>query len=160
MLFWLLAPVGIYLLVMVALVLLSWRRPTLGPVNGTLRGCGTAPNCVSSLASDESHQVDAFAADGDTLQALLRLKEILSSRPGMRIVTAKDDYLHVECTTPLMRFVDDLEVLADPEQGVLHIRSASRVGHSDLGANRHRVEEIRRLFQQASGEPGGDLREE
>ena len=61
----------------------------------------------------------------------------------------KGQYLRIECTSLILRFVDDLEFLFDPTGQVIHIRSASRVGRSDLGVNRNRVEAIRRLFEQA-----------
>jgi uncharacterized protein (DUF1499 family) len=59
------------------------------------------------------------------------------------LVTESGSYLRFEMTTPWWRFIDDLECLHDPATDVIHVRSASRIGHSDLGANRRRVERIR-----------------
>ena len=66
--------------------------------------------------------------------------------PRVEIVTKTDNYLHAEATSQLLRFVDDLEIRVDEAERLIHIRSASRVGHSDLGVNRQRVESIRKLF--------------
>ncbi len=80
-----------------------------------------------------------------------RLKQVLNEIPGVQLVTDDGDYLRAECTTPLLNFVDDIEFLHDQKAGVIHVRSASRVGRSDLDANRKRVEEIRkRLAEQSS----------
>ncbi len=66
----------------------------------------------------------------------------------MRVVSASDDYLHAEERSRLFRFVDDLELLAAPD-GELIVRSASRVGRSDLGVNRRRVERLRALLERS-----------
>jgi len=71
----------------------------------------------------------------------------------VRIVTAGETYLHAEFTSAVFRFVDDVEFLLDDAEKVVHVRSASRVGHSDLGVNRKRVEALREAFE---GRPGGE----
>lgn len=136
-----------------ALVLWSWRRPVLGPVNGRLRGCPPSPNCVCSQAADEAHRTAPLSFTGDPEAALSALKGIVVRQPGAVLIGESEHYLRFEVTTPLLRFVDDLEFLLDPEQGVIHVRSASRVGRSDLGANRRRVEAIRAQF--AAARAGG-----
>jgi uncharacterized protein (DUF1499 family) len=109
-----------------------------------LRDCPDTPNCVSSRATDDSRRVEPFPCATSCEETLKRLQEILESMPRTSIVNASEGYLHVTFTTPLLRFVDDLELLASPEEGVLHVRSASRVGTWDLGVNRRRVEDLRR----------------
>ena len=76
-----------------------------------------------------------------------RVSKIVLSLPGARLVSATDTYLHARVSTRWLRFVDDLELLLDPEAGLIHVRSASRVGHWDLGANRRRVERLRRELE-------------
>ncbi len=76
-----------------------------------------------------------------------RASQIALSIPGARLETATDTYFHARVETRLLRFIDDLELLLDSEAGLIHIRSASRVGHWDLGANRRRVERLRREFE-------------
>ena len=69
--------------------------------------------------------------------------------PRTQLLTNTDKFLHVEFTSKVFRFVDDVEFYFD-ELGVIHFRSASRVGYSDMGVNKSRMEEIGRLFIQAS----------
>jgi len=111
----------------------------------SLAPCPDSPNCVSSLAAPEDH-VHAIAPlpfAGDAADALRVAHELLESWPRTRIVEAGDGYLHATCRSRIFGWVDDLELLAYPGAGVLHVRSASRVGYSDLGANRRRVERLR-----------------
>jgi uncharacterized protein (DUF1499 family) len=116
---------------------------------GRLRACPDSPNCVSSQAGDAAHRVEPIAFEGDPAAALDRLRRAVVSLPRARIVSATGGYLHAEFTSLVFRFVDDVELLVDPEQRLIHVRSASRVGYSDLGANRRRVEAIRRAFERA-----------
>jgi uncharacterized protein (DUF1499 family) len=114
---------------------------------GRLRPCPDSPNCVNSDEAGRSSSIEplALAALGvEPDAALARVAEAIEATPRARVVTLEGDYLHAEYTSALFRFVDDLEVRLDREAGVLHLRSASRVGHSDLGANAARVEDLRR----------------
>ncbi len=83
---------------------------------------------------------------GPSEQAIGRLKAILAAMPRTKIITATGEYLHAECTSPIFRFVDDVEFLVDPASRTIHFRSASRVGYSDFGVNRKRMEAISRQF--------------
>jgi uncharacterized protein (DUF1499 family) len=76
-----------------------------------------------------------------------RLQQIIAGLPRTRIISVDERYLHVEMTSAFFRFVDDVEFLLDPEAGVIHVRSASRLGYSDLGVNRKRIEGIRASFE-------------
>jgi uncharacterized protein (DUF1499 family) len=67
------------------------------------------------------------------------------------MVTVEDRYIHAEFTSALFRFVDDVEFQIDAESGLIHFRSASRVGRSDLGVNRKRMESIRMAFEKSDG---------
>jgi uncharacterized protein (DUF1499 family) len=69
--------------------------------------------------------------------------------PGARVVTARADYAHLEFATPLMGFVDDVELAVDTAASVIQVRSASRVGTSDFGVNRKRIDDLRRAFAAA-----------
>lgn len=126
--------------------MLGVTPPPIGLVDGRLRPCPSSPNCVCSEASD-SHAIAPLRILDDPQFAWMRLKALVSELPRTRVVTSTDDYLHVEFTTALMRFVDDVEFLLDAEQGVIEVRSASRIGHSDLGTNRKRVESIRKMYE-------------
>jgi uncharacterized protein (DUF1499 family) len=112
----------------------------------SLPPCPDSPNCVSSQATNEARQVDPIAFTLPPQQALARLKQVLASMPRTRIVKEEGGYLHAEVRSFLFRFVDDLEFLLDTENSLIHMRSASRTGHSDFGVNRRRVERVRKAF--------------
>jgi len=141
--------VGLAVLWMAAQVLLSRRRPELGLKDGSLLPCGTRPNCVCSHAPSSSHAIAPLDFKGDAHDAFEALSKVVASQSGMKLISESDNYLRFECTTPLMHFVDDLEFALEASHGVIHVRSASRVGYSDLGTNRQRVERIRGEFAAA-----------
>lgn len=123
----------------------------LGVKGDTLAVCPASPNCVSSQTDDENHRIAPLAFSGNPDNAFARLKRVLSQRSDTTIIEEKSGYLRVEMRTIL--FVDDGEFLLDRVKGVIQLRSASRLGHSDLGKNRSRMEEIRRQFQIAEVQP-------
>jgi uncharacterized protein (DUF1499 family) len=116
-----------------------------------LAACPSSPNCVASQAGDEGHRIAALTFSGDPDAAFARLRSVLGQRPDMTTVEERPGYLRVELRTLL--FTDDGEFLLDRAGGVIQVRSASRLGYSDLGKNRSRMEEIRRQFHAAEGKP-------
>lgn len=125
---------------------LATRPTNLGVVDGKLADCPDTPNCVSSQSREERHKIEPIAFDGAADDALKRLKQVLIGMPRVKIITEKADYIHAEATSFLFRFVDDVEFYIDSRAKVIHCRSASRVGRSDLGVNRARMEQIRADF--------------
>ena len=121
--------------------------PPIGVVDGRLRPCPSSPNCICSQDSDAEHTIAPLRFAGNAQAAWQRLRQVIDGQPRIRVISADDRYLHVEFTTALLRFVDDVEFLLDSANGAVHIRSASRIGHSDLGTNRKRIEGIRKLFE-------------
>jgi uncharacterized protein (DUF1499 family) len=117
------------------------RPQNLGLRDGVLTSCPASPNCVSSYATDERHRIAPLSFSGDPEVAFNRLKQLLSQRGDVTVVAEQVGYLRVELHTRL--FVDDGEFLLDRERQVIQVRSASRLGYSDLGKNRSRLEEIR-----------------
>lgn len=117
----------------------------VGLVSGTLRPCPSSPNCVCSTTdhSDPVHGIEPLPLDVPADEAIAALEALVESFPRAKVVTTGEHYLHAEFTSRLFRFVDDVEFLVDAEAGVIHVRSSSRVGYSDLGANRTRVEALR-----------------
>ncbi len=97
------------------------------------------------------HRVAPFSVNEDPVAALRGLEKIVRSMPRTEIVVATDTRLYAVCRTRLMRFRDDLEFRYTPEDGVVHVRSASRVGIFDFGVNRRRVERVRKAFTQRRG---------
>lgn len=120
------------------------ERPlNLGVFDGKLRGCPSSPNCVSSFAPDEKHKIASFRYSASKSEMRARLKSVLEKMEGTKIVIEKDNYLYAEFTSKLFRFVDDVEFLLDDETKSIHFRSASRLGRSDFGVNRKRIESIK-----------------
>ena len=121
------------------------RPDNLGVRDGRLTECPGSPNCVSSQAVDERHRIAPLVFSDDPAPAFARLKQILGRREDTSIIEERAGYLRVEFRTTF--FVDDGEFLLDGEQRLIQVRSASRLGYSDLGKNRNRLEEIRQQFK-------------
>ena len=127
------------------------RAPSdLGVRDGKLKPPSRTPNSVTSQAGlwpdapmADYARIDPLPVKGDAKATLARIAHIVEELPGARIVEQRDDYLYAQFTSALMRFVDDVEFWADPEAGVIQVRSASRVGRKDFQVNRGRVESIR-----------------
>ena len=129
-----------------AMGLFSGKRPeSLGVAAGRLAPCKPSPNCVSSQAdrSDAMHYIPPIAARGDPARTFAELKRIVRATERVSIVRDSRDYLYAEYRSRLFGFVDDVEFWVDPRAEVIQVRSASRVGRSDLGVNRERIEGIR-----------------
>jgi len=116
----------------------------------TLPPCPSSPNCVSSHSTDSDHAIAPLTYVGPFEEAKARLIRILKSLPRTKIVQDEGQYLHAECRSLIFRFTDDLEFLFDDTQHLIHVRSASRIGYSDLGVNRQRVESIRQPFNRGN----------
>jgi uncharacterized protein (DUF1499 family) len=131
--------------------LLKGTPPTdLGVHDGRLKPPSKTPNSVSSQASlypDHPQRTYADIAplplQGDAAATLDRVASIIEAMDGAKIVKKEPEYLYVQFTTRLMKYVDDAEFWFDPDRKVIHVRSASRLGKSDLGVNRERIELIR-----------------
>ena len=119
------------------------RPMNLGVHDGKLASCPASPNCVSSQSTDRDHAVEPIPFDRTPAEAMADLNKVLSAMPRVKIVTTTEFYLHAEFTSALLRFVDDVEFWCDDRGRVIHLRSASRLGSSDLGVNRKRVERLR-----------------
>ncbi len=129
------------------MMIFAGQRPNnLGVVNGRLAPCPSSPNCVSSQSSDLVHQIAPLNFTSDPQKAFAFLKRIIQSLPRTQIITERDDYLYAEFKSALLGFVDDVEFYLDTEAKIIHLRSASRLGQSDLGVNRQRIEDIRAKF--------------
>ncbi len=109
--------------------------------------CSKYPNCVSSQASDAEHAIEPFAYSGPAEQAQAALKRALSNVERSRIVVERPGYISAVARSKVFGFVDDLDFLFDPEEPLIHVRSAARLGRRDFDVNRQRMERIRQLFQ-------------
>jgi len=125
------------------------------PTNLGVRGGKLAPpsvtdNSVSSQAvlyadhpQRQSAQITPLPLRGDGPATLARIKSVVQATAGAKIVKSESDYLYAQFTTPLMKFVDDVEFWYDPNTNVIQVRSASRIGKGDMGVNRKRIEAVR-----------------
>ena len=138
--------------------LLQGQPPVdLGVQQGRLKPPSTTPNSVSSQANlhaghpmQRVAMIEPLRVPGSSAEAIGRVAMVVQAMPGAAIVTQRDDYLYVQFTTRWLKFVDDAEFWADGS-GVVQVRSASRLGESDLGINRARVEQLRARLQTPSG---------
>jgi len=116
-------------------------------VTGRLTPCPDSPNCVSTQATDPAKRMPALTFEGEPGDARAAILEALVKTPRARVVKADEGYIHAEFTTLVFRFVDDVEFLIDREARRVDFRSASRVGHSDLGTNRRRMRKLCRRLE-------------
>ncbi len=111
----------------------------------TLPPCPSSPNCVSTQATDTQHAIAPLQYRKARAEAKEALKAVIATLSRTTLVGEDEAYLHYEFTSLLLRFVDDVEFLFDETTKTVHFRSASRTGHSDLGVNRQRMEQVRTL---------------
>lgn len=142
----------LYLLVFILLQGCSGIMPNLGVSNGKLAVCPDSPNCVSSQAQvEDTHYIEPIVLKSSSAEAHDKVLTVLESSKRVKVVMNEKDYIHAEFTSAVFRFVDDVEFLFSEERSgevVIDIRSASRVGHSDFGVNRKRMEAIRSKLQE------------
>jgi uncharacterized protein (DUF1499 family) len=124
----------------------SWKRPdNLGVKDGRLAPPKRTPNSVSSQAdpADAEHYIAPIAYKGDAAAAMAAVRKAVEGMQGSTVVRQDGGYLYAEFRTRLMRFVDDVEFYFDDKAGLIHMRSASRLGRRDFGVNRARIESLR-----------------
>jgi uncharacterized protein (DUF1499 family) len=140
------------IVILVSCVLLagcSGISPDLGLSNGQLAPCPPSSNCVNSQATDENHTIQPFYYKGTRQEAQERLLRALKSEERGKIIITNESYVRAEFTSALFRFIDDVEFYISKtptDDIVIHVRSASRIGASDFGVNRKRIERIRSNF--------------
>ena len=122
----------------------------LGVKQGKLKGLCPTPNCVSSQADlypdhpqRQYASIAPLALRGDGPATVAQLKAVVQNSSNANVISSTPDYVYAQFTTPLMKYVDDVEFWFDPKTNAIELRSASRLGRSDLGANRKRIETIR-----------------
>ncbi len=134
--------------VLFILGLMSQSGEARGLVEGKLTKCPDKPNCVcTEFKADVEHYIDPVGfSQTTTAEVLSRLKNSIDEMGGS-IRAENDNYLAATFTSSIFRFVDDLEIRVDMEQKLIHLRSASRVGYSDRGVNRKRIERLKILYR-------------
>ena len=142
------------LFVFVLLTGCAGEIPKLGVVTGKLMQCPTKPNCINSQVSDDEHFIEPIISNKNPLQTKEQLIKILNDTKNSIIKEATNDYIRVEFVSTVFGFVDDVEFYfptKNSKKVIVHVRSASRVGHSDFGVNRKRIEEIRNQLKLSDG---------
>lgn len=140
------AALALHLALSEADTVFSWKRPEyLGAKDGRLARCKRTPNCVCSQGDprDTEHYIAPIAFRGNAVQAMAAARHAVEGMRRARVVRSEANYLYAEFRSKLMGFVDDVEFMHDEAAGVIHVRSASRLGRRDFGVNRARVEALR-----------------
>jgi len=116
-----------------------------GLIENQLTRCPGTPNCVcSEYSEDVEHFIEPVqVSDGLTAKSIAKVVEQL----GGQVNSLTDTYVSAIFVSSWFGFVDDVEFRLDQQTGIMHIRSASREGKSDLGVNRQRVENIKKSLQ-------------
>lgn len=107
------------------------------------------PNYISSMASNPERHVEPLPIKGDPDTAWQTLQEIVSSQPRTKVIHSSSSELHAEVTSRFFGFVDDLIFILDGEENQIHLRSSSRVGYSDMGANAERIHQLRSKWEKS-----------
>ncbi|MBK1989984.1 DUF1499 domain-containing protein [Sphaerospermopsis aphanizomenoides BCCUSP55] len=115
----------------------------LGVESGSLSPCPSSDNCVVSQNGDAKHAIDPIPYHVNRDQAKEVLLKVLTVVPRTAVIEQTDNYIHALSKSRIFKFIDDVEFYLPADEQVIHIRSASRVGESDLGVNRRRMEQIR-----------------
>jgi uncharacterized protein (DUF1499 family) len=132
----------------------SGKRPSnIGLHDGRLAPIKSSPNNVSSQApkDDIEHYIAPLKFRGNGAEALAALRTVIDAMERTLVVRHEGDYLYAEFRSKLMGYVDDVEFYLEEPDGVIHVRSASRLGRRDFGVNRARIEAIRRRFEAVQG---------
>ena len=132
-------------IMLIALSMASREQPDLGIQNGQLKQCPSTPNCVCSEDMADEAYIKPLSFRLPANEAWVSIKYVIKESGG-RVIAEETDYLRAEYETTLFRFIDDVEFRLDRKHQQIQVRSASRVGQSDLGANRQRVEQLRSRF--------------
>jgi uncharacterized protein (DUF1499 family) len=143
-----LSVIGVLVVLFLVRVFIEGNRvPELGVKDGKLAEISSKPNNVSSQADDPNKKVDTLTFKDSPAETMNALKRAVADYGGGKIAAESEDYLYVIFTTSLMRYRDDVEFWLDVENKLVHFRSSSRAGYSDMGLNRKRYDSIAELYQ-------------
>lgn len=122
----------------------TWAASSnLGVKDGYLSPCPDSPNCVVSQNAERTHTISPIVYHTDLATARENLLKVLSVLPRTEVIEQTDNYIRAQSKSRIFKFIDDVEFYFPSDEKVIHLRSASRVGESDLGVNRRRLEQIR-----------------
>jgi len=115
--------------------------------NPQLRECPESPNCVSTQTQQESKKMDPIPFELDPKEVIKIIKNVVESLPNTNLQNESGNYLNYIFKSKIFGFIDDVEFLIDAEQKLIHFRSASRTGYSDLGVNKKRMTELKKAIK-------------
>ena len=141
--------ISIVLLAFIFLMACAGSIPELGLNNDQFVACPQSPNCVSSQITDKKHFIQPIYFTGTRQETQSQLLQILQTLQRTNIIDIQDNYIRVEFASKIFRFIDDVEFYfpaTKTDKTIIYFRSASRLGYSDLGANKKRIEQIRQTF--------------
>ncbi|UCD67667.1 MAG: DUF1499 domain-containing protein [Betaproteobacteria bacterium] len=130
------------------LLSLRGRASSLGLTDSGLSACPSSPNCVCSDESGTAQTIEPLRLSIAAEDAWPLVQQTVRNLPRTRMVSNTSDYIHAECASSLFGFVDDLELNLRPDDRIIAVRSASRLGYYDFGANRRRVETLRTALRE------------
>lgn len=141
-------PSGAVYLILLSLFTLSSSAISVeeGLLIMKLKPCPNSPNCVSSQSDSNSHKISPLSYQSSAKEALEKIKKTILAFPNSHLFKENDQYLHIVFKTRFLKFVDDVEILVDASEKVIHLRSASRTGYWDFGTNRRRIKQIKKKF--------------
>lgn len=124
------------------------KKHVEGVTDGKLAPCPSSPNCVSTQSTDDAKKMSPLPFKGTMKETKDKIIDIVKGYSGTTIVEEREDYLHTTFKTKLLKFTDDVEFYFDEDEQVVHFRSASRMGYSDLGKNKSRMNEISNSYNE------------
>lgn len=134
---------------LIAMSISASTPDNLGVRDGKLAKCPESPNCVSTQAASDTHRMEPIPLTIEPAEMVEKIKSTVGKNFSRAVLVEQQaGYLRYEFSSLVFRFVDDVEFFVDDKERKLHFRSASRVGHSDLGANRRRMNLIRKKLTQ------------
>jgi uncharacterized protein (DUF1499 family) len=134
---------NIFFVIFLTVLIPTATRAASSLSQGYLAPCPASPNCVVSQNADAEHAIEPITYHVDRDKAIATVLKVLTVVPRTEVIEQTDNYIHAISKSRIFKFVDDVEFYFPADEPVIHIRSASRVGESDLGVNRRRMEQIR-----------------
>ena len=125
---------------------MAQRPANLGPTNNQLAPCPETPNCVATQSALPTQLMPPLVYTDSLADAKARLLQVVQAAPRVTEIANQDNYLAFVFRSRLIGFPDDVEFYFDDTAKLIHFRSASRLGRSDLGVNRARMEAISEAF--------------
>lgn len=135
-------PFGLVTLIFLLTACAGTPPADLGYQNDGFAQCPDSPNCVSSFAQNSEHAFPVYQITDPSSDVWVIVQKAVRQLKRTEIIQSTDHYLHAESTSLLMRYVDDVQVYWNQDKQQLYFYSASRLGYSDLGVNRARLETL------------------